>query len=451
MRWLSWSVWFAVSAWLTGCGSASDCANSIPLEPFAEESSLSARPRVIARKLTRSTPAVYTLAMQVGDPAKPQRLPVVADTGSAALVLQGKDCEGCRAKSRYSPSQLATALPGATRMVYGSGRADTQPVRDRVAWPGTNAAFPMEFNVMTKSERLPSVLGLAYANLLTPTRGKKDPFLVIPAKAGIQAEMMDSTFGRRDPFARTFLGELFNHTHLPRRFALLLCGLCPGSRLIVGDETATGRIRAADIRQWTPVVRQTYYAVPAQSLWWTLGDKRGKLGEFPDARLSDGYHDVTIVDSGSTFLVLPRSMAGKLARLLRRSATENGMVLPENFWDIEPTNRAATARRQRLDLSKFPTLELVLAGGDSVGAAVAARELGDSDDNGTITLRIKPRHYLQEMKPGKRAFAVNAGTSLAILGLPLLESYLTVFDLQNHAVGFASNEGLCCPRGAQRL
>ncbi|MEM7589447.1 MAG: hypothetical protein AAF320_04760, partial [Myxococcota bacterium] len=116
--------------------------------------------------------------------------------------------------------------------------------------------------------------------------------------------------------------------------------------------------------------------------------------------------------------------------------------LPKGFWGVQRGSPAVLVKQRHLDLSQFPDLEIVLSGGNFVDSTIAVYR-----SDGTITLRIKPQQYLQEMKKGKRAFAVRAGESLFILGLPLLESYLTIFDLENHTVGFADNESLCCSCG----
>ncbi|MEM7495809.1 MAG: pepsin-like aspartic protease [Myxococcota bacterium] len=298
-------------------------------------------------------PSEYFVDLHVGDSNKPQTIHAVADTGSANLILQGKGCNGCREKTRYAPSKIAVAMGDPYSLQYGSGNAMVQPVRDQIALQ-CGPSFPYTFAMITESKNIPNVVGLAFPGVMS------DP--------GHHRYRTTSSQGKDD----TFLGQFFDYNPaVPRKFSLALCGHHEGGEIVIGGTDP--RVSARDVTRWTPIVKQTYHVVPALSLWIVDGEKREKLGEFPDSRLSDGYSDVVILDSGSTFTVLPADMLNQLTARLQGIAQSYGMRLPDGFWNTGSGGKAVLASKSQLDVTKFPKLELVLAGGGTPDEADKVR------------------------------------------------------------------------------
>lgn len=451
-------------------------------------------------------PSEYFIELHVGDSNKTQTIHAVADTGSANLILQGKDCQGCREKMRYAPSKFAVSAGDPYSLQYGSGSAMVQPVRDQVGFP-CGPSFPYTFAMITESKNIPNVAGLAFPGVMSDPGHRY------------------SVTGNQGQDA-TFLGQYFAHNPaVPRKFSLALCGQNEGSNIVVGG--TDHRVSEQDMTRWTPIVKQTYHVVPALSLWAVQGGKREKLGDFPDSRLSDGYSNVVILDSGSTFTILPPAMLNQLTVRLQGIAQSYGMRLPSGFWSTGAGGKAILASKSQLDVTKFPKLELVLAGGKtpdeadkargqnasrasyglmgdpveswgdalggfswtngsggngldsssgggtgdlfgvSSGLAPASRPSvrqapslsrmfaadrrvnaegdGEGDDGKqTIALHIPPQVYFKEMKKGKRAYGFRAGQSLYILGQNVpLEAYYVEFDLEKNVIGFGRNQGVC--------
>jgi len=128
-----------------------------------------------------------------------------------------------------------------------------------------------------------------------------------------------------------------------------------------------------------------------------------------------------IVDSGTSSLILPQDVFKKILKSLNQVARS---------WQL----RSSCLSQLELDL--FPDLIVRLA---------------SAHESQSLDLRIPPSTYFQ-LDPGascrtlyiRSSGALNEGLGEIpnfILGQPLLEAYYTVFDKEQHKIGFAPLKG----------
>lgn len=387
---------------------------------------------MLVRELTPTEEGLYTLKVRVGG----RTFSPVIDTGSSDLLVPGEDCEGCTGSARYVPSGSVAQGDKVAEgeIIYGTGRARVRQTRDRVGFPGTKISFAMDFHVIQESKALPrgGLLGLAYASLLD-----------VIAEGG----------GARNSFT-PFIDGFARHARLPKRFTLLLCEQAGGiSRIILGDERATGKIRREDFGIWAAVPHRTYYTFPIESMRLA----GASLGAFPDWRDSDGARDVVILDSGANMILLPPRAAEDLNHRLQQITAAQGKALPPAFWRgncDSGSNTVMVIPQKAFETIQFPEVELVLVGGNfakatALGQAVSsARAAGRSfypgPDN-TVVLKVPARAFFLKSN-GYYHYAVcptEGEKNVSILGKPFLEHFVTVFDRRRHIIGLAPSSGLC--------
>ena len=113
----------------------------------------------------------------------------------------------------------------------------------------------------------------------------------------------------------------------------------------------------------------------------------------------------SIIDSGTNSLCLGSQL---LKALLSKFSTAQHALLTQSIADNKPVSVAS------LDLSTWPTLTFVMQG-----------------DAGDVKLEVVPSDYWQVNAPevGAAMAAITPGEAgLAILGLPLMNGYFTIFD-----------------------
>lgn len=412
------------------CGSEPP-PQAVPPPPKAPRPSIqSDSSKVVVRRLTPTKEGLYTLRVRVGD----RTFSPVIDTGSSDLLVPGQDCDGCTGSVRYIPSGSAAQNDKGVEgeIIYGTGRARVRQTRDRVGLPDTRTSFAMDFHVIQESKALPrgGLLGLAYGSLLDAITDNEN------ARAAFEPFV--------DGFSR--------HAGLSKRFTLLLCEQAGGtSRIILGDEGATGKIRRKDFEVWVPVPYKTYYTFPIESM--RLAGAR--LGAFPDWRDSDGARDVVILDSGANGILLPSSVASELKRQLQRIVRAQNIRLPEQFWESNcRSNQVLQIRGRDFDSIRLPDVEIELVGGSFANATAlgqafssaraGGRSFSPGPDN-TVVLKVPARAFFLKSN-GYYHYAVcptEGEKKISILGKPFLDHFVTVFDRQRHIVGLAPSSSLC--------
>ena len=325
---------------------------------------------------------VYTAILSLGAP--PQEVRAIIDTGSANLVVMGPGCEGCDVVD-YSPEASTTASePGAAfAIMYGSAALSATTITDMVGLP---CGDPVEtsFGVATEVAHLPSsILGLAYEPLASPPEAPLTPWFDAMVDGGELADI----------------------------FSLRLCGAGrSGSHLKLGgmDETIDASALA-----YTPIVEERYYGIAPPSF---------SLGE---AALGDGAA-TSIVDSGTTLMLVPQAVHQALVTALKAAAEAQGVSaqIPDGVWTGSASDISARATLSEAEVGALPPLTLTLQG-------------EASDD--AFQLQVPPERYFRRASTGDVYLGVRPGPGMTILGQVFMEGLDVVFDRAQKRVGFAAS------------
>lgn len=320
----------------------------------------------------------YTTEIQIGTP--PQTFEVVMDSGSSNLIVLGDPtlCDNCshEAGNQYSPSSSSTsqATNRDYTIQYGSGSLDATEYTDAVGLPG-QPSFSYTFGVMTHDANVPNILGLAYQSLAEPQGSPLTPWF----------------------------DALVSQTGIANEFSMLLCGAEKGGRLELGGHSV-------EPTAWMDVAEQAWYVVKPDSLQVKGG---AVLGSFAGVQ--------TIVDSGTTELVVPQKMLNGIVEAVANAANAAKLA----FGTLQGGGYALEATPG--DLSALPTFQVVA---------------------GENTFDIAPSTYLKpvEQEKGETVYmlAVSAQNQ-GILGQVFMENFYTVFDRESqpNRVGFAPVGTLC--------
>jgi hypothetical protein len=173
------------------------------------------------------------------------------------------------------------------------------------------------------------------------------------------------------------------------------------------------------------------YVVPALAL--RRADTKEVLGYFPDYDPKTFGGTKTILDSGTSFNLLPTDMADKIATELIASARQRGLYnkLPKNFFRTDRGASTQVAKFNNLkQIRQFPSFEITFEGADGNVKA----------------LELSPLHYLKEMSttdPLIRTFAIRESRGPIVLGQPFLENHYVVLDRKNALVAFGDIDHAC--------
>ncbi len=225
-----------------------------------------------------------------------------------------------------------------------------------------------------------------------------------------------------------FFDQLVIKGGLKNEFSLALCGHRGNSRVLLGG--IDKRMKNL-VHNFVPIIEKTSYVVPALNL--RRADNKLVLGEFPNYDVKNRSGIRTIIDSGSSFLVLPPKMAKSISDEIQKEAEYLGLnhSFPEGFFRTERFNSTKVVHFASLDqLRQFPALEITFTGVD-----------GQKKN-----LELSPLHYFKEMDnydPLTRTFAIRESSGDAILGQPFLENHYTYFDRKNGQIGFGNIDLAC--------
>ncbi len=316
-------------------------------------------------------PGAYTMAIEVGTP--PQSFEVVVDTGSANLILLGDSslCDNCAeevGRSLYSPSKSSTAQLSDTSLTarYGSGSLEARQVLDKVA-VGGQPPIDYTFAVMTHQAGIQNILGLAYKAVAMPEGTPLTPYF----------------------------DELVQQTGIANEFSLMLC--------TEGSSKIKFGAAGVQVSQYLDLVEEKWYVVSLSKMQIKGGKRLGK------------FSASAIVDSGTTDLLVPASMHGKILRSLAPIAEKNGIDLSHQL-----------IRTSADVIEQFPVLQIV----------------AQNTDGQKITLDISPGTYFRAVGTVGYTLAIGVmNTGQVLLGKVFMENYYVVFDRANKRIGLGSNEG----------
>lgn len=315
----------------------------------------------------------------------------IVDTASANLVINESNFDyGDETTTGYKP------------MLFDNGHAKSVALnaKDTVDVACIDD-FSARFSLTAKEQATPNYLGLAYSDPEhRPHEGKSAPF-----------------------FDQLVKNEGFDNV-----FSLALCGPKGHSRLNLGGIDAR---MASLVGNFIPIIERTAYVVPALNL--RRADNKKILGKFPiyDAENRTGTR--TIIDSATSFLMLPSPMAIATSNDIANEARALGLLnrFPDGFFRTERFNSTKVIRFANLaQIRQFPTLEITFLGFDGKKKILA----------------LSPLHYFKQIDnqdPMLRTFAIREASGDIILGQPFLENHFAFFDRANGRIGFGNIDLAC--------
>jgi hypothetical protein len=345
----------------------------------------------------------YTARILVGPDQTP--LNVILDTGSSALAVDGK-----KYKPELTKGDKSTKL--AQTDSYGDGSNWTGAViqttikvgegSSAVTLPGANAsvAYTASSNMFPAVD---GILGLAYAALddaftmpqdtwshkytATQVRGGQGtdlvPYLTQLANAGVVSDKI-SFFTRRS-FPHVGSGGANDP-------------LNNGWMIIGGGEESTDLYTGSF--QSVKVLSDDWYSTNLKSV--IVGNTAPIAARMHGPK---GMPTNSIIDSGTNSLNISQQM---LRAIISRFTAPQQSLLNQSIFGQEPVSTSD------LNLGEWPTLTFVLQG-----------------DAGDVRLNVAPTEYWQinTQEVGMALAAITPGEAgLAILGLPLMNGYFTIFD-----------------------
>ncbi len=247
----------------------------------------------------------YTLALRAGTPA--QTFEVVADTGSANLILLGDSslCDNCgdeANQSLYSPSKSSTAQLSQTdfSLHYGSGSLQARKVQDQVA-VGDLAAIDYTFAVATHQTGIQNILGLAYKAVAQPQGAPLTPYF----------------------------DQLVAQTGIADVFSMRLC--------TEGQSKIRFGAAGVEVSDYVDIVEEKYYVIAPSKMQVEGGQHLGR------------FSVRAVVDSATTGLRVPASIHAKILQALSPVAEKNNVDLSH---ELIQTSAAV--------IEKFPVLQVVI-------------------------------------------------------------------------------------------
>lgn len=214
-------------------------------------------------------------------------------------------------------------------------------------------------------------------------------------------------------------------------FSMMLCGSRSdrhgeSGRLLLGgiDSLYSGGI------EYTPIILEVLYFVNVTAVGTSVSAmapcetptlSQAKSQGIPQTALDYvAYQDSAYyVDSGNPYLVLGTDAFANVQTSINKAAVALGLgtVVQDRFDD--PTSTLLPCAT-RAELVHFPDIIIELAG--------------------DVTLRVPPEKYMQTASASSTCLQPLVSSSLGgggVLGLPVLESYYTVYDKGNKRIGFA--------------
>jgi hypothetical protein len=362
----------------------------------------------------------YTGRILVGPQKQPMN--VILDTGSSALALDGKKYKPQLMKGDQSTNLAQTDSYGDGSSWTGAVIKTTIGIGDGAAsavLPGGNAAV-----AYTASDDMfqgaDGILGLAYAKLddaftmpqdtwkhkYTATKvragtpGDLVPYLTQLTDAGVTSDII--SFLTR----RSFIHEGAGGANDPLNQGWMIIG---GG--VESTDLYTGNF------QTVKVLSDDWYSTNLKAV--IVGSSDPITGRMQGPQ---GMPTNSIVDSGTNSLNISQLM---LQTIVSKFTPSQQALLNKAIFD------QSLVSNSDLKLASWPTLTFVLQG-----------------ETGDVKLNVSPSDYwqLDTQEVGSAAAAITPGDAgLAILGLPLMNGYFTIFDGEadsgKGAIKFATKAG----------
>ncbi len=361
----------------------------------------------------------YTGRILVG----PEKVPmnVILDTGSSALAVDGKKYKPDLTSGDKSTSQAQTDS-------YGDGSTWTGAVihttismgegASSAVLPGGNlsVAYSASADMFQSAD---GILGLAYAALddafTMPKDTWKNQYTSTQVRAGKQGDLV--------PYLTQLTSAGVTSdiiSFLTRRSFIHVGGGDANDPLNQGWMIVGGGVESTDLYtgsfQTVKVVSDDWYSTNLKAVIVGSGDPVVARMQGPKGMPSN-----SIVDSGTNSLNISPQM---LKAIVSKFSPPQQALLNKAIPKGELVSAAD------LKLADWPTLTFVLEG-----------------DAGDVSLKVAPSDYWQvnTQEVGSAAIAITVGDpGLAILGLPLMNGYFTIFDGEadagKGAIRFASRK-----------
>jgi hypothetical protein len=346
----------------------------------------------------------YTGQIFVGPKSQPMN--VILDTGSSALALDAKkykpDAAGgdqttdLAQTDSYGDGSSWTGAVIKTQISAGNGAAP-------VVLDGGNASIAYSVSGDNMFGATDGILGLAYAPLddaftmpqdtwqqqytsvqvRSGKQGTIQPYLTQLAAAGVTSDII--SFVTRRSFVHVGGGGANDPLN---QGLMILGGGAENTTLYTGD------------LQSVKVVSDAWYCTNLKSV--TVGTADPIIARIHGPK---GMPSNSIIDSGTNSLNLSSQL---LKAVLSKFTPAQQQLLNKSISDGQLVQVAD------LDLANWPTLTFVLEG-----------------SSGDVSLEVPPSNYWQvnTQEVGAALAAITPGQpGLAILGLPLMNGYFTIFD-----------------------
>jgi hypothetical protein len=345
----------------------------------------------------------YTGALTVGTGASAKSLNLILDTGSSTLAVSDKSYQPVLGNGTTATDLGQVDTYGDGSGFVGAVLRDTVQIGDVT---GTNVPVAIAYEATAQMFRgADGILGLAY-------QGLDDAFSLAAATWPERYTESQIEQGRRTTVVPCLM-QLANEGLLlekmafrtSRSFVKVSAGssndpMNQGTFILGGGEEATDLYTGSF--QVAAVLADDWYSTNLVSVG--VGSQ-----QFPVAsRPQTGMPTNSIVDSGTNTLVLGPTI---VKRILSALTPEQQKLLKKSM------SGRTTIPNSALDLSQWPTLSFTLQG---------------ISGGQNVTLEVPPENYwqLDAGAEGDAIAAISAASTDggAILGLPLMNGYFTIFD-----------------------
>lgn len=360
----------------------------------------------------------YEVGLMFGSGQTAQTIPVVIDTGSSDLVVNGNAsiCPSCSG-IRYTPNPPAKVVSNNNLCLsYGSASGYAHTYSDLV---GLNCGGQVstEFAVVVSG---PSAGCSSGGSQDTP----------IPNVFGLAGKELSKV----NPNGPTFLDTYIQQNKLLNQFTIMLCEEADASRFALGtplDGLDTTKM------QFVNFVNQGFYWVLAKSIGVkggkTLGNFTPSVGPVQSNTQQTTQGAPVIVDSGTTLSKIDPVVASAVIQYLKQVAsTIPDASFPAEFWGGTDASNANFAVSIPVGvLAKFPVLQITFY---------------NSYNGKDVVVDIRPDSYFKDVGGGKRTNGIrpsDPGDPGSILGQSFLGSVVALFDREIGNLGLMSNATAC--------
>jgi len=351
--------------------------------------------------------------------ADPQTFTVVFDTGSGHVILPSTSCnsDACVKHRRYNRTASASAVD---IEMDGTQLKPDAAERDQVAIAFGTGEVLGEFIREAVCLGSPPVSGSSESScvdlrVVLASKMTEDPFAHFDFDGvlglGLSALTLSPEFN--------FFGQMLaQRPGMQPRFAVFLAR-SEGHDSVISFGGHEDRFAGSDI-QWAPVAM-------SELGYWQVQLKSVKVGDQELEDCSDGSCRA-ILDTGTSLLGVPRQAVRSMHRMLARPVPE------------ESSEDAA------VDCRRLPGAQLEFDLGETVVSLTPEDYSRPTPFNMTLPKQDKWRLFCRSLLLPVE-MAAPLGPKVFIWGEPMLRRYYTIYDLENHRIGFSLAKQ---PEGGER-